>query len=431
MRSSRPLHLFEGFGVELEYMIVDRDSLAVLPVCDDLLCASAGAPVSEVERGVFAWSNELVQHAIEVRNTEPVPQLAPLASGFQAEVRALNRALEPFHARLMPGGMHPWMDPARETHLWEHEYQEIYQSFHRIFNCRTHGWANVQSVQLNLPFGNEEEFGRLHAAVRLLLPILPALAASSPIMEGKVTGLSDNRLEISRTSAAKIAAITGRMIPEPVFSFSDYQTIILQRMYRDISPYDPKGVLQHEWLNARAAIARFDRSAIEVRLMDIQEYPAADIAICRAATGVLLALVGERWTSLALQQSWETERLESILLATVRDADRAVITDRAYLEAFGFPGAGSTAEELWRHLARELDIASEPLQLILDRGPLARRLLAALGDHPDRSRFQTVYQELCHCLESGTPFGGSGDGKDGRTTGAPDTAEITRPPREE
>ena len=36
---------------------------------------------------------------------------------------------------------------------------------------------------LNLPFSSDEEFGRLHAAIRLLLPLLPALAASSPLVE--------------------------------------------------------------------------------------------------------------------------------------------------------------------------------------------------------------------------------------------------------
>jgi glutamate---cysteine ligase / carboxylate-amine ligase len=29
------LHLFQAFGVELEYMIVDRDTLQVQPVTDD------------------------------------------------------------------------------------------------------------------------------------------------------------------------------------------------------------------------------------------------------------------------------------------------------------------------------------------------------------------------------------------------------------
>src|SRR5262245_16606836 len=35
--SDTPLHLFEGTGIELEYMIVDAESLSVKPVADELL----------------------------------------------------------------------------------------------------------------------------------------------------------------------------------------------------------------------------------------------------------------------------------------------------------------------------------------------------------------------------------------------------------
>ena len=54
--------------------------------------------------------------------------------------------------------MHPWMDP-RAASLWPHEYGEVYAAYDRIFDCRRHGWANLQSVHLNLPFADEREFG--------------------------------------------------------------------------------------------------------------------------------------------------------------------------------------------------------------------------------------------------------------------------------
>ena len=90
----------------------------------------------------------------------------------------------------MPTGMHPWMDPAREFELWPHGDREIYAAFDRIFDCRGHGWANLQSMHLNLPFADDDEFGRLHAAIRALLPLLPALAASSPFADGHARGLA-------------------------------------------------------------------------------------------------------------------------------------------------------------------------------------------------------------------------------------------------
>ena len=52
---------------------------------------------------------------------------------------------------------------------------------------------------MNLPFADDEEFGRLHAAIRIVLPILPALSASSPIADGRPTGMLDTRLDVYRT----------------------------------------------------------------------------------------------------------------------------------------------------------------------------------------------------------------------------------------
>jgi hypothetical protein len=90
----------------------------------------------------------------------------------------------------------------------------VYEAFDRIFDCRGHGWANLQSAHLNLPFSDAEEFGRLHAAIRLLLPILPALAASSPVMDGRLTGRVDSRLDVYRHNARRVPQVSGRVVPE-------------------------------------------------------------------------------------------------------------------------------------------------------------------------------------------------------------------------
>ena len=327
--------LFERFGVELEYMIVDAERLDVLPVTDRLLHAVAGDYLSEVERGRIAWSNELALHVVELKTNGPATCLEGLADEFQSHVRQINRLLQPLGGRLMPTAMHPWMDPHREMRLWPHAHSPVYEAFDRIFDCRGHGWANLQSVHLNLPFRDDGEFARLHAAIRLLLPIMPALAASSPIMDGRPTGRLDNRLEVYRNNAHRLPAVSGWVVPEPVFSREAYQREILQPLYRDVAPLDPDGTLQHEWLNARGAIARFDRNTIEIRVLDVQECPQADLAICRMITDVLQALCQERWLPLHRQQAFATEPLHAILLQTIRGAERAVVGDPAYAAAFG------------------------------------------------------------------------------------------------
>jgi gamma-glutamyl:cysteine ligase YbdK (ATP-grasp superfamily) len=406
-----PLHLFAGFGVELEYMIVDAATLSVRPIADELLHTLAGGPASDYNDGDISLSNELVAHVIELKTNGPAPALVGLEDKFQAMVNKVNGLLAASGARLMPGAAHPWMDPDTETRLWPGDSGDVYRAFDRIFNCRGHGWSNLQSVHLNLPFADDEEFGRLHAAIRLLLPILPALAASSPVIEGRVQPALDARLTYYRTNCARIPSATGRVIPEPVFTQADYDDTIFQPLYADIAPHDPEGILQEEWLNARGAIARFTRNAIEIRVLDIQECPQADLAIVRLIVAVLKALINERWCSFAEQKSWPVEPLEAILLNTINQAEAAEISPD-YARPFGWNSASAaTAQALWRHLYDTLrasgDLRDEPcLEVILRHGTLARRLVNALGQKPSapRSRLAQVYGSLCDCLARGQMF---------------------------
>ena len=415
MSDERPLSLFSAFGVELEYMIVDAGTLSVRPIADELLREPSGEYASEVERGAIAWSNELVAHVIELKTNGPAATLDGLSEAFAGQVRDIGRLLAAHGARLMPTAMHPWMDPARETRLWPHDYSIVYQTFDRIFGCQGHGWSNLQCMHLNLPFSGDEQFGRLHAAIRLLLPLLPALAASSPACDGRTTDWLDTRLDVYRGNSRKIPAITGLVVPEPVFTRQAYQQQIFQRMYAEIAPLDPEGVLQHEWLNARGAIARFERNTIEIRVLDLQECPQADLAICSAIITVLRELVAERWCPLEEQQAWPTEPLAALLVATAREGDSAPIHDEAYLRAFGFDGpAGSTAGQLWRHLLKHaadvLGPAAQPWRQAWDvigsQGPLARRILRAINAEQgsDRQRLESVYRRLCDCLERNELF---------------------------
>ena len=47
-----PYHLFEGFGVELEYMIVDKNTLQVKAIADELLKHELGSIGSDYENGI-------------------------------------------------------------------------------------------------------------------------------------------------------------------------------------------------------------------------------------------------------------------------------------------------------------------------------------------------------------------------------------------
>jgi len=412
--NAKALHAFAGAGIELEYVLVDRQTLGVRPIADAVLRDASGTVVNALSGDRFGWSNELVLHLLELKSERPEAGLESLAEGFQAEVRAMNARLAPLGARLMPTGMHPWMNPHQETRLWPHEYAEIYATYDRVFDCRRHAWANVQSMHLNLPFAGDAELARLITATRRVLPILPALAASSPIADGSRQTVLDYRMQCYVTHAARVPSMLGDIVPEPMRSEAAYRTEILAPMYREMAPFDQEGVMQDEWLNARGAIARFDRSALELRVLDTQECPAMDLAVAAAAIGALRACYDGRLANEDPAAPFPTARLVKILQACIADADAAIIDDAEYLAGFGLRARRSTAGELWRHLiestlplvgsAEERVLWNDRLGLILDEGPLARRILHAIGPGMARERLEAVYAELCDCLEAGRPF---------------------------
>lgn len=400
LESKKCLHLFEGYGIELEYMIVNKKTLDVAPVCDELLKSIAGSLVSELSLGTISYSNELALHVVELKTTGPVKRLSGLADLFLQHVQKINEALSFFDACLLPTAAHPWMDPEREMRLWEYENNPIYEAYHRIFNCRGHGWANLQSTHINLPFSGNDEFSMLHSAIRLLLPIMPALSASSPIMDAQVTGMHDARLAAYMQNQKAIPSIAGKVVPEPVHSFDEYQQTILEPMYRDIQPYDPEGLLQFEWLNSRGAIARFDRSTIEIRVLDIQECPQADLAIAQAITSSLQQLID---TNAARHYgNFPSETLFEIYQVCVKEAEQAYITDRDFLAIFG-KEMPCRASELWSHIVKGFT-HNEALTFILKNGTLSSRILKAAGHKPTKEKLHTVYNSLRKCLATGKMY---------------------------
>ncbi len=405
------LHLFQGYGIELEYMLVDRDTLAVKPITDDLLKHELGHYASDFENGMITWSNELVLHVIELKSTRPEQNFNALEHAFAENVERINAVLAGWNAMLMPTAAHPFMDPIAETRLWPHENNEVYDVYNRIFDCRGHGWSNLQSTHLNLPFYDDQEFARLHAATRMVLPLLPALCASSPILDGKATGCLDTRLKFYRSNQARIPSITGRVIPEAVFSKRNYLNTIYERIRSDISPHDPDGVLNPIWVNSRGAIPRFDRGSVEIRLMDIQECPAADMAILSFVIETIKALVSEKFQSFESQMKWKTETLSQLLEQTTVSAQDVVIEDRDFLAAFEYPGSSGKVVDLWQHILERL-VSGNPrlehyrreIDVLLQKGTLSQRILNAVDNDQSRENIQHVYRKLCSCLNQNRIF---------------------------
>lgn len=402
--------LFSRYGIEIEYMICDQETMAVKPISDLLIKELAGRIQNEISLGPIAVSNELALHVIELKTDEVLSSLEEAPKRFQEVVALLNEKANKYGALLVPTGMHPFMDPLKETKLWAHEQNPIYEAYNAIFNCSGHGWGNLQSTHLNLPFASEEEFSLLHRAIRLLLPLFPALSASSPVVEGRKTGMYDTRLFVYRNNQTKIPSIAGPIVPEDVRSFREYRKEIFEPMWRAIAPYDPNKLLQEEWLNSRGAITRFERDAIEIRVLDTQECPRHDAAILYAIVSMLKQVMERCKESSQFGRNLASQELATILFEVAKGGPNVVIENQAYLALFD-RSAPCTVKDLLQALLEPTLCSSstplilkEPLTCILNEGPLAMRLEKELPQIVNRESLEKTWRKLSTCLVRGETF---------------------------
>ncbi|MBF0443188.1 MAG: glutamate--cysteine ligase [Oligoflexales bacterium] len=401
----KKLRLFEGYGIELEYMIVDKDTLMVKPICDQVIEALSGKIKNEVSLGRVNVSNELVLHVLELKGNGPQKDLVRLRDSMQKQLLRIDRLMqERWDSFFLPTAMHPLMNPLKETRLWPHGQNEIYESYDRIFGCKGHGWSNLQSIHINLPFSGDDEFGRLHAAIRIALPLLPSISASSPYVEGSGTGILDNRLDFYSRNQKRIPSIIGSIIPEKAFTKSEYEKVILEPIYRDIADDDPDGILQDEWINSRGAIARFERNAIEIRVVDIQESLRADFALIALIVSLIESLVDETWISYESQREFDEFRLREVFMGSIMEGPSYLLRDRSLLECFGCHEPVKMGD-LWirlrEHLLNEhyeVIHFEEESEKLVSRGALSSLLIQKLGKTPCENRLKAEFMNLRKCL---------------------------------
>ncbi|WP_133134159.1 carboxylate-amine ligase [Legionella rubrilucens] len=394
--------LFSVIGIEIEYMLVDKATLNVRPQSDTILQAlSRGELTNEVALENIAVSNELVMHVLEFKNNGPAPVSPDIVTHFKDAIQRLQPLLEEQQLMLLPTGAHPWMNPALETQRWPHGNREIYQQYDQIFNCHGHGWANLQSMHVNLPFANDDEFNLLHNSIRLLLPLLPSVAASTPFLDGKLTGMQDSRLYFYDKNQQRIPEITGLVVPEFVQSEAEYHRDILTPMYEAIRPYDPKGILQHEWLNSRGAIAKFEYGAIEIRLIDSQECVQADYAIASAIVAILKHWVNH--SHYFLDNPCDTAILAALYQQSLHDGLDTPIESRELSRQWQLSRGVKTCRDVWavliEQVSADLDYPCQTaLETILSQGNLSQRMVRACGNDISHHTLKRLYRQLGDCL---------------------------------
>lgn len=266
-------------GPEHEFSIVNEE-LKALPIVDKIIKDVHGRIVNFVEQSHFTFGKELQLHVMEIKPNMPFKSPEKFEEIMHEAVLTIAGFLEnKYGAYLLGTGMHPLL-MLEETNVWPHRHKQIYQAYSKVFNLKQHGWLNIQSFQLNIPYFNEKQAILMHNILAEICAYLPAISASSPIYEGKFGAYIDNRLYFYTANQKEVNSITGDVIPEYVSSFSQYRKEIIEKYSTELAEKGvDKCLLNKDWVNSRGAIFRFDRKAIEIRIMDEQECVKSDVAL--------------------------------------------------------------------------------------------------------------------------------------------------------
>jgi len=338
---------------------------------------------------------------MEIRPNEPFKSPQVFEETMQEAVLTLSDFLGyKYGAHLLGTGMHPLLR-LEQTGVWPHRHRQIYEAYGQIFNLKRHGWLNIQSFQLNLPYSDERSGIKIHNVLANACAYLPAVAASSPIYEGHFGRDVDNRLAFYRLNQKEVPSVTGDVVPEYVSSFKEYHEKIINKYSADMARADAEPVLlRKEWINSRGVIFRFDRKAVEIRVMDEQECIKSDVALScfiRALTRGLLQEEAELLPHEVLVKDFN---------ATVRDG----------LDAEALHWLGRTAREVchallksaWKNASEEEKKYLPLIEKRVERGNLSELIRQQIERKSQRTDFTEavvhVYSKLIRSLVSNQPF---------------------------
>ncbi len=387
-------------GPEHEFSIVD-DELKPLPIADKVLKHLKGRITNTVTMPRYTYGKELQLHVLEMRPNAPFKSPREFEETMQDSVLTINHRLHrSFKATMLGTGMHPLLK-LEQTSIWSHRDRRIYEAYGRIFDLNRHGWLNIQSYQLNLPYANEREGVLLHNYLAIISAYLPAIAASSPIYEGAFGKTVDNRLAFYANNQKEIPSIAGDVVPEYTYSFRQYKNDVIGTYSADLAEAgSDKILLNMEWVNSRGVIMRFGRRAIELRVMDEQECIKSDVALSCFVFCLAKAMIRKR------ENLYDHQML-------VNDFNSVV---RRGLEAKVHNPYGPTARNVLTYFLHLADDNATPeessyLRLVkkrIEHGSLSDLIRRAVFKESKKTNLKeaiiTVYSSLIECLLNNEPY---------------------------
>lgn len=259
-------------GIEEEYLLVDRDSCALVEAPDGLMEACA----AELEGQV---SPEFLQCQIEI-GTKPCKTVGEAREDLRRLRATVSSQAARYNLSPIAASCHPQADWKQQHHTDKQRYNELKSDLggvvRRMLICGMHVHVGLDDDPLRADLMRQASY---------FLPHLLALSTSSPFWQGEDTGLASYRISVFDNLPR-----TG--LPPQFDNWQDYE--------RSVQILIDVGVIEDSsriWWDLRPS-ARFP--TLESRIMDVQ--PRMEDALTLAA--LTQALMRMLWRLRVRNQRW-------------------------------------------------------------------------------------------------------------------------------
>jgi glutamate---cysteine ligase / carboxylate-amine ligase len=172
-------------GLEEEFALLDPRDLGLTAHFEELRDAASGDPVL-----ADSIAGELISSEVEIRSG-PGEDLAAAATAQRERRRRLFALADELRIGLGATGTHPWSD-YREQHIIDTEhYRRVEEGLKYV------AWRNnTFSLHVHVGIRDADRAVLVCDRLRPVLPLLLAVSASSPFLDGRDSGLHSARTQI-------------------------------------------------------------------------------------------------------------------------------------------------------------------------------------------------------------------------------------------
>jgi carboxylate-amine ligase len=240
-------------GLEEEFAILDPGTLAMVPRFDDL----RGAALAADPRLAEAISGELIASEIEIRSGRGEDLVAARAA--QQDIRRRLFALAgATGVELGSTGTHAFSDYREQLIIETEHYRRVEEGLRYV------AWRNnTFSLHVHVGIHGSDRAVAVCDRLRPVLPVLLAISANSPFLDGRDSGLASARTQTFTKSFPRCG------VPDPYVdwaSFADYIAFLYRtesiveytQVWWSIRPHLSFGTVEVRICDAQATAAEAD-----------------------------------------------------------------------------------------------------------------------------------------------------------------------------